>query len=159
MEYVVHPLLCLIIILLACPVMADTGAAVAPTAPAETPAVAAPEQDAVAKRRVALEQRINAKWDALIRRDFAAAYSLTSPAYRSLSSLDDFKRKFAVGRVVWRRIEVVDVDFKGDDAAVVGINVHFVYYQAQPEKTVEMTTYVQESWVQVDGQWWFLMKE
>lgn len=159
MEYVVHPLLCLIMILFAYPAIADTGVAAASSAPAETPAVAAPEQDTAAKRRVALEQRVTAKWEAFIRRDFATAYSLTSPAYRNLASLDAFKRKFAVGRVAWRRIEVVDVDFKSDDAAVVGINVHFVYYQAQPEKAVEMTTYVQESWVQVDGQWWFLMKE
>lgn len=151
-----HPLLCLIMILFAYPAIADTGVA---SASAETPALVAPEQDTAAKRRAALEQRVNAKWDAMIRKDFAAVYALTSPAYRGVSSLAVFKRKFAVGRVVWRRIEVVDVDFKGDDAAIVGINVHLVYYQAQPGEEVEMTTYLQESWVHVDGQWWYLVKE
>ena len=143
-------------ILLAYPAMADTAA---PAAPAETSAPAASGQDVVAARRVALEQRVKAKWDALIRKDFATAYSLTSPAYRSLFSLDAFRRNFTVGKVVWRRIEVVDVDFKGDDAAMVGINIHFVYYQAQGGKDIEMTTYTREPWVQVDGQWWYLMKE
>jgi hypothetical protein len=113
----------------------------------------------VATRQTALKQRVTAKWDALIRKDFATAYSFNTPAYRSLFSLDAFRRNFAVGKVVWRRIEVVDVDFKGDDAAMVGINIHFVYYQAPVGKDIEMTTYTQEPWVQVDGQWWYLMKE
>jgi hypothetical protein len=143
-------------ILLAYPVMADTDA---PAAPAETSAPVTLKQEAVATRRAMLEQRVTAKWDALIRKDFATAYSFTTPAYRNLFSLDAFRRNFAVGKVVWRRIEVMDVDFKGDDAAMVGINIHFVYYQAPPGKDIEMTTYTQEPWVQVDGQWWYLMKE
>ena len=147
---------CLIMISLVYPAMADTEA---PAAQAETPARITSEQDAVAARRAVLEQRVMAKWDALIRKDFATAYSFTSPAYRKLYSLDAFRRNFAIGKVVWRRIEVVDAGFKGEDAAMVGINIHFVYYQAPTGKDVEMTTYTQEPWVQVDGQWWYLMKE
>lgn len=143
-------------ILLSYPAMADTSD---PAVPAGVSAPAASKEQAVAAQRAALEQRVNAKWDAMIRKDFAAVYALTSPAYRGVSSLAVFKRKFSVGRVAWRRIEVVDVDFKGDDAAIVGINVHLVYYQAQPGEEVEMTTYLQESWVHVDGQWWYLVKE
>lgn len=156
MGYVVHLLCCLIMILLAYPAMADTDA---PAAQAETSSPAASKQDAATTRRATLEQRVTARWDALIRKDFATAYSFNTPAYRSLFSLDAFRRNFAVGKVVWRRIEVLDVDFKDDDAAKVGINIHFVYYQAPAGKDIEMTTYAQEPWVQVDGQWWYLMKE
>lgn len=108
--------------------------------------------------RTALEQRATTRWDALIRKDFATAYSLTSPGYRKLYSLDAFKGKFG-GKTAWRRIEIVDVAFKGDDAATVGINLHFVYYQAQSEQALDMTTYVQESWVREDDQWWYLVRE
>lgn len=156
MGYVVRSLCCLIMILLAYPTMADTDV---PAAQAATSSPAASKQDAVAARRAALEQRVTAKWDALIHKDFATAYSFTTPAYRKLYSLDAFRRNFAVGKVVWRRIEVVDVDFKGDDAAMVGINIHFVYHQAPAGDDIEMKTYTQESWVEVDGQWWYLMKE
>lgn len=151
-----HPLCCLIMILLAFPVAADTDVAAAPAA-IPVPANSGP--DSVEKRRAALEQRVTAKWDALIRKDFASAYSLTSPAYRNLFSLEAFNRQFTVGRVDWRRIEVVDVDFKGDDAAVVGINIHFVYHQPQAENAIEMKTYTQEPWVRVDGQWWYVVKD
>lgn len=147
---------CLVIVLLAFPVVTDADV---PGAQVETPASVVSEQETVETRRTLLEQRVMARWDALIRKDFATAYSFTTPAYRSLFSLDAFRRNFAVGKVVWRRIEVVDVDFKGEDAAMVGINIHFVYYQAPAGNDIEMTTYTQEPWVQVDGQWWHLMKE
>lgn len=150
---------CLVMILLIYPAMADTSNSVAPTAPADVSAPAISKEKAVAARRAALEQRVKAKWDAMIRKDFASVYALTSPAYRGVSSLAVFQRGFSVGRVGWRRIEVVDIDFKGDDAAMVGMNVHLVYYQAQPGEEVEMTTYLQEPWIQVDGQWWYLVKE
>ena len=69
-----HPLCCLIMILLAFPVAADTDVAAAPAA---IPVPADPGPDSVEKRRAALEQRVTAKWDALIRKDFASAYSLS----------------------------------------------------------------------------------
>jgi hypothetical protein len=124
-----------------------------------TVAFAATEQErGVEARRAALEQRVLAKWEALIKHDFATAYTFTSPAYRKLHSLDFFKGSFG-GKVRWQRIEVLDVDFKGDDAATVGINIHFVYYQRETEKSLNMRNYVKEPWVHVDGQWWFVMRE
>jgi hypothetical protein len=73
-----------------------------------------------------------------------------------LFPLNAFKGKFG-NKVAWRRIEVVDVDFKGDDAATIGINLYFVYYDVQTKKPLDMKTYVQEPWVHVDGQWWYLV--
>lgn len=134
---------CLVMMLWVCPVIGETTAS-------------APNNIEIL--RTALEQRATTRWDALIRKDFAAAYSLTSPGYRKLYSLDAFKGKFG-GKTDWRRIEIVDVAFKGDDAATVGINLHFVYYQAQSEQALDMTTYVQESWVREDDQWWYLVRE
>ena len=145
-------LLFLGMMLSAYPVIADT------SAPATEAAQPAPATEAVQTPRAVLEQRVTAKWDALIRRDFEAAYSFTSPSYRKLYSLNSFRSNFG-NKAGWRRIEVVNVDFKGDDAATVGFNLHFVYHPLQAEKPLDMQTYVQESWVRVDGQWWCLVKE
>jgi hypothetical protein len=109
-------------------------------------------------QQAALLQRVTAKWGALLRKDFAAAYAFTSPAYRQLYSLEAFKSKFG-GNATWRRIEILDVAFKDDNAATVGINLHFVYYQLQPDKALDMTTYIQEPWVRVDDNWWSLVRE
>lgn len=126
------------------------------SAPAAEVVQAAPAAEVVQAQRALLEQRVTAKWDALIRKDFATAYSFTSPSYRKLFSLDAFRSSFG-NKVAWRRVEVVDVEFKGGDAATVGINIHFVYHQPQAGP-LDMQTYVQEPWVFVDGQWWYLVK-
>lgn len=156
-----HLFCCLIMILLAYPAMADMGTPAKDTVAvsAEVPASDTPQKNLISTRRTELEQRVTAKWDALIRKDVAAAYSLTSPAYRNLFSLDAFKRSFSLNKVAWKRIEVVSTEFKSDDAATVGLKVYFVYYQPQAETNTEITTYLHESWVRVDGQWWYLMKE
>lgn len=130
------------------------------TTPSATPAqpqVASPTGVDQAQRAL-LEQRVVARWDALIKKDFETAYSFTSPAYRKLYTLNSFKSKFG-NKVTWKRIEVVGVDFKGDNAAIVGIILHFVYYTTQMDKPLDMKTYIQEPWVREDGQWWYLMKE
>jgi hypothetical protein len=134
-------------------VQAAPAAEVVPAAPTTTPAA-----EVVQAQRAVLEKRVTAKWDALIHRDFATAYSFTSPAYRKLYSLDAFKSGFG-DKVAWRRIEVVNVDFKGDDAATVGINIYVAYYPPQAERAIDMQSYVQEPWVLVDGQWWYLVKK
>jgi len=112
---------------------------------------------AVEAQKAALKERVMAKWEAMIRRDFEAAYSFTSPSYRALYPLNVFKSKFG-NKVAWRRIEVINMDFKGEDAAMVGINLYVGYHPPQSEQTLEMKTYIQEPWVRVDGQWWYVMK-
>lgn len=135
--------------LLACPAMAG---APAPTTEAVQ---ASPSAEA---RRAVLKQRATAWWDALIRQDFPAAYSFTSPGYRKTYSLDAFKGRFDK-KSNWRRVEVLNIDFKSDDSAIVGINMHFVYHQPQTGKSLDMQNYIQEPWVFMDGQWWYLVKD
>lgn len=117
-----------------------------------------PEADNPEAPQAVLKQRVTAKWEALVRKDFPAAYALTSPAYRQIYSLDAFRSGFGA-KTAWQRIEVVDVALKGDDAALVGINLHFMYYPPQSEQALDMKTYVQEPWVRVDGKWWYLVRE
>lgn len=127
-----------------------------PTAPTIGPATAGPAEEAPTARSL-LEKRVIAKWDALIRKDFAAAYSFTSPEYRKLYSEKAFRANFG-DKVNWQRVEIVGVDFKEDNAATVGVNIYFTYYDGISQKILDMRNYVQESWVCVDGQWWSLMK-
>jgi len=140
------------VMLVAYPAMAETPAASAETVQA---AQAAPTPEA---RQAALKQRATAWWDALIRKDFSTAYSLTSPGYRKLYSLDAFKGKFNKGSD-WRRAEVLNIDFKNEDSAMVGIQMYFVYHQPQTGKTLDMQNYIQEPWIFMDGQWWYLVKD
>lgn len=147
------------------PAMADTttpeSGATAVGGPA-APVISAPSGSssapAVEAQQAALKERVMAKWDALIRQDFAAAYSFTSPGYRELFPLNAFKRRFG-NKASWRRVELIKVDWKGDDAATVGINIHFAHYPPQAERALDMKTYVEEPWVRVGGQWWYLVEK
>ena len=148
------------LVVLTYPVIVGTSIAVAgtdqPTSVAEVTG-AVPGAQTMQERQAELEKRVAAKWGALIRGDFEAAYAFTSPEYRKLYSLNSFKSGFG-GKVKWQRIEIVKVDFKGDDAATVSFNLYFVYYPPQAQKPLDMRTSNQESWVRSDGQWWFLVE-
>ena len=128
------------------------GAEQPPTPPAETTSAA----ENLQARRSTLEQRVTAKWDALIRKDFASAYSFTSPAYRKLYTKERFQSRFG-NKVGWKRIEVTKVDFKGEDAATVGLNLYVVYNGFTEGKPIDMKAYVEEPWIYSEGQWWYLM--
>jgi hypothetical protein len=156
----VHLIRCLVIALLpaiACASSVQETGNVKDAASVPQEPAGAGTTDKGASRQAALEQRVNAKWDALIRGDFAAAYAFASPAYRRSFSLDAFRRNFG-DKVVWKRIEVVSVVFQGDDAATVGIKIYFVYHDPQSQKSLDMSTHVQESWILADGEWWYLVK-
>lgn len=151
MQSILGLMRCLVIALLLLPVMVTSILA-------EETREANATDSSVAQRAM-LEKRVAARWEALIRRDFAAAYEFTTPAYRKTSSLDAFKRNFGNGKVVWRRVDVVSVDFQGDKAATVGVKIHILYYPPQSVQPVEMATHDQESWVYEDGQWWCLVRK
>lgn len=126
----------------------------APSTPAPTPIPA--EEQGQREQRMSLERRATARWDALIRKDFSTAYSYNSPAYRKLYSVDAFRRTFG-DKVIWKKITVVGIDFQGEDAATVGIDLSVVYHDSQSGKPLDMKTYIQEPWVRTDGEWWYLM--
>lgn len=155
---------CLIVSLCMCPVICaatpDSGvAAIAkPMAALEGSVTSTPTAGAVETQLAVLKQRVMAKWDALIQKDFASAYAFTSPGYRQSFPLQSFKGRFG-NQLSWQRVEVAKVDFKGEDAATIGIYVHFRYYPPQAEKALDMKTFVEESWVLVDGQWWYLVQD
>lgn len=126
---------------------------------AESASSAAQEVSAAnTERQEALKKRVAARWEALIRRDFAAAYEFNSPAYRKAFSLNDFKMKFGDGKVAWKRVDVVAAELKGDDTATVDIKIHITYANPHSQKPVDMATSYQESWVYTDDQWWYLVK-
>lgn len=153
---------CLMMSLLVVPAVAYTATPESSAPPVAEPAASIPSNsstsESVETRQAALKQRVMDRWDALIRKDFAAAYAFTSPEYRKLFSLNNFKGQFG-NKTSWQRVEVIKVDFKGDDAATVGITLHFAYYPPQAVKALDMKTYVNESWVFVDGQWWYLVQD
>ena len=115
----------------------------------EAPAPSAKHDDSV------LTERVSQRWRAMIGRDFAAAYALTSPAYRALFDLRHFAGQFGKD-VVWQRIEVGPIEHPSESAAKVGVTIYFLAFPSPTADPIEMHTYFVESWVFAEDQWWYL---
>lgn len=115
----------------------------------EAPAPTATRDDS------ALTERVSQRWRAMMGRDFAAAYVLTSPAYRALFDLRHFTGQFGKD-VVWQRIEVGPIEHPSESAAKVGVTIYFLAFLSPTADPIEMHTYIDESWVFAEDQWWYL---
>lgn len=102
--------------------------------------------------RVALEERVNARWGALIKGDYAAAYEMELPSYRKANTFEKYRGEFG-DAVTWRLAKVAEVSYDGASKAKVSVSVEFTARMAsgRPE-TIQNE--IREIWVRRDGQWW-----
>jgi hypothetical protein len=121
-----------------------------PSATASTPPAAkgplTPEQQAeiVAKR-------FQERWDAMIAKDYAKAYTYLSPATRALVSEAQFTARFARGQ--HKKAEFQEAKCEEDACAV-----HFLLtYDHGRMKGI--TTLTGEKWFFLDGEAWFSLPE
>lgn len=100
-----------------------------------------------------LEQRVKARWDALIERDFEEAYKFNSPEYRKIYTLKDYKGDFGT-KVRWTGADVVSTSVEGNSATV---RIQIAYKTAMPDgRVVDASRYLSEKWVRKDGNWWYV---
>jgi hypothetical protein len=96
----------------------------------------------------AVKVRAQARWDALIRQDFDAAYQYLSPAFRDTTSLAAWKSRFRP--LGWRKAEVDSVACEGE---VCEVALRLTYDARQMTGIV---TPIQEKWVMQKGQFWYV---
>ena len=103
--------------------------------------------------------RAQARWDALLKGDYEVAYEYLSPGYRSSVSRVDYE-------VDWRsrRVNYESAQYKShecdEDACTVKIFIGFNVPQpvaGVPE--FRSTRMLEETWIQSDGEWWYLPKK
>lgn len=105
-----------------------------------------------------LLERAEARWLALVDRDWATAYEYTSPAYRGVISQSMYQRKFSY-MVEW---ELTSVDFVNYDARAAVASVA-IGVMSRPVKQTSaasvaigtVPTRIVEQWILVDGEWWY----
>jgi hypothetical protein len=119
-------------------------AAVAAMALAGCATMAAPPEKVV-------EQRAAAYWKARVAGDYGRAYELSTPAYRKLHTVEEFRKQFGSGVAV-QSAEPVNVTCEpekcvvrikiGATPALLGMNLGTI------------ATHLSETWLLEDGQWW-----
>lgn len=102
-----------------------------------------------ASPEVAVKQRAQARWDAMVAGDLPKAYSYMSPASREVISLEAFRNSVRLG--FWKKAEVTGVTCEKDACDVV---VQLTYsYRGSTTQTP-----ARETWVKSDGAWWHVFK-
>ena len=104
-------------------------------------------------REQALRQRVQGRWEALIRKDWAAAYLFEAPVFRAAYSLEQYQRNFGKD-LVWEVAIVDRVVFEGDEVATVYVNVQYQMAKLIAGEVHGFSSLVTEKWIRSDDQWW-----
>ena len=92
-----------------------------------------------------------ARWEALIKGNFAKAYSYLSPGTREVMSLDLYKAKIRGGN--WKKAKVDSVSCEQDRCQV----LMAIGYDYRDIKSLE--TRLDENWLRQDGKWWYVPRK
>ena len=97
-------------------------------------------------------QRVEARWDALIKGDFPAAWAYTQPAYRAIVKQADYSKTFGAGGQ-WRGVQVHQVSCEAERCTVrIRLTTRVTL---PPFRGQELTGALDETWVREDGNWWY----
>jgi hypothetical protein len=106
-------------------------------------------------QRPVLKARAEARWDALIKGDIEKAYLYTTPEYRAVVNLQQYRGKY--GRVLgWRGARVVDISY--DVPTVAAVSVEVTYRIGLPGvggEVIETQKAISEKWIYKNREWWY----
>lgn len=103
-----------------------------------------------------IEERATARWEAFFSGDLAGAYEYLTPAYRTSVSSLQYQRSVLLKRVAW-----TSAKYKGsvceETSCKVKFDVGFTVSGALPGvKSYKGAQIIEETWVLIDGQWYFV---
>lgn len=97
-------------------------------------------------------QRVEARWDALIKGDYDEAWTYTQPAFRGVVKQRDYAKRFGTAGK-WLGIQVHDVTCEAERCSVrLRLSSKLT---TSAFRGMDVVTTVDETWVREDGQWWY----
>lgn len=100
-----------------------------------------------------LKERVEGRWQALIDRDFAAAYEYESPEFRKSYSPEKYMNQFGP-QVRWHMATVRRISYDQRGTAEVLVEIDHDFFLPSGDRPVRSKAYFRESWVYIDGHWW-----
>ncbi|MCB1634998.1 MAG: hypothetical protein KDI37_12515 [Xanthomonadales bacterium] len=104
-------------------------------------------------------ERAQSRWQALIDHRFADAYGYLTPGYRELVGSDEYQGTMGSRPVKWEHAEVSEAKCEGE---ICDVKVMMRYSLTMPQPGVGRVgsfTIIDERWLVVDGQWYYLPAE
>jgi hypothetical protein len=103
-----------------------------------------------------IAERAQARWDAVLAKDYATAYTYYSPGFRSKVSVTDLEIKLRLQRVRWVTAKYKDHTCSEDTCTV---HVNITYQVNTPVPGVNTWSgfdLIEEQWVKTGGEWWYI---
>lgn len=100
-------------------------------------------------------ERAQARWDAMVARDFKRAWQFYTPGFREKSDPADFSAELSRRPVRWDAAEVTQVSC---DESRCSAEVEVEYTAAGAPGVLggmQGRRPVQETWIQIEGDWWY----
>lgn len=101
-----------------------------------------------------VKKRATQQWTARLANNLDTAYTFAPPSFRAITSLETYKKGFGKD-VKLEAAEVTEVKCETEDKCVAQVKV-----KAQPvlllnrRAVLPLVTYIDETWIREDGQWW-----
>lgn len=105
-----------------------------------------------------IEERATARWNAVLSDDLAGAYEFLTPGYRSSVSSVQYQRLMLLKQVEWTDARYIESECT-ETTCKVKISIDYALHSAVPGvKKFRGTQTAEESWLMVDGNWYFVPK-
>jgi hypothetical protein len=104
----------------------------------------------------AVVERAQAHWDAVLAGDLETAYTYYSPGFRSSHSLIDYGVAMRTRRVNWTAATYKDHECEESRCTVRFDGVYRVIKPVPGLSEWESKALIEDTWVKVDGEWWYL---
>ena len=98
----------------------------------------------------AVKERAQARWDALVKNDFTAAYGYLSPGSRSVVTASDYAASLRAG--FWKSATVEKVECGSPQSCEVGATIEYEFSGRRTK------TPLRETWIRDGSEWWYLQK-
>ena len=98
-------------------------------------------------------ERAQQRWDALIKKDFAKAYTYTQPAFRAVVKPEIYPSRFT-NAAQWKDVQVHEVKCEAERCTV-RIRLNSKILLPAYRRLPDVVSYFDENWVRENGQWWY----
>ena len=99
-------------------------------------------------------QRAVERWHALMAGDFKKAYSYLGPGYRSATPYTIYEARLRSVVVEWKQVDIKLVKCQPE---LCSVDVDVDYRPTVKDfKTYQLQSRLNEKWVKVDNQWWYV---
>jgi hypothetical protein len=100
-----------------------------------------------------LRERVQARWDAVIKGEIDKAYGFETPEYRKAHAEEDYRA--AIGRrVTWHVATLKDLRYDRTDAAEAIIALDYSFALPGSDEMARTTSIISDRWVYSEDQWW-----